>query len=249
MENKFYNTWAIILAAGQGKRMQAVGKNKVTYELAGKPMISYTLSNIHSAGVERVLVVVGYEKDSVLKLLGKQDVSVVQEERLGTGHAVMVAMKDIPMQVEQVLVLYGDDSFMYDTEVYKMLLSLHIEKKPVMTFLTLEVENPTGLGRILRDDNSKVVGIVEEKDATEEQKNINEINPACYVFSVSFLRDYIQKLPKSEATGEYYLTSLIEMAVENNLPIETLKRSDIKWQGVNTPEQLQQAESLLAKKV
>jgi len=247
MKDDFSKTWAIILAAGRGKRMKAKGRNKVTYELLGKPMISYTLDNIHTAGVAHCIAVVGYEKQSVVSLLGENDMSVVQGKRLGTGHAVKVALAEVPNTVEYVLVLYGDDSFMYKSDVYRELIALHIEKNPVMTFLTLELADPKGLGRIRRDTQSKVVGIVEEKDATDEQKKINEINPACYVFSTSFLRSYIKKIAKSEVTGEYYLTSLIEMAVADNLHIETLKRTDIKWRGINTPEELKEAENMLTK--
>jgi bifunctional UDP-N-acetylglucosamine pyrophosphorylase/glucosamine-1-phosphate N-acetyltransferase len=109
--------------------------------------------------------------------------------------------------------------------------------------LTISVENPTGLGRVVRNEE-KVLGIVEEKDATEEMKKINEINPGCYVFQVSFLKKYLKRINKSPTTGEYYLTALIDIAVKNKQKINDVISGKILWRGVNTPEELKEAEKL-----
>jgi len=239
------NMWAIILAAGKGKRMNAVERNKVTYEVGGKPMIARSVANVKNAGVHNIILVVGHAKQSVINLFDETILFAEQEQPLGTGHAVKVALPKLPKSADAVLVLYGDDSFLYSSDVYKRLITLHQEKKPAITFLTLLVDNPTGLGRVVRDKNGKLLGIVEEKDATDEQRKIREINPACYVFSHEFLNEYIELIPQSPVTGEYYLTSLIELAVENNKHIETMMVSDIRWRGVNTPEELKEAEKLL----
>lgn len=244
--SSFSSSWVIILAAGKGKRMNAKQKNKVTYEVKGIPMIVRTIHKLKTAGVKNIIVVVGHAKGSVVSLLDSDVHTVEQKKRLGTGHAVKIALKSLPLSAREVMVLYGDDSFLYSPETFKKLLEKHLRVHPALTFLTLSVNNPTGLGRIVRDENNKIVGIVEEKDANDEQRRIKEINPACYVFDVSFLKKYISKMKKSVVTGEYYLTELIELAVLNNEKIETVTFDNIAWRGVNTISELQEAEQLIS---
>ncbi len=112
--------------------------------------------------------------------------------------------------------------------------------------MTIEQENPQGLGRIVRGMDDELVGIVEEKDATDDQKRITEINPGCFVFSVQFLKKYLTQVEKSPVTGEYYLTSLIDLALVNNEKVETVQGGKLVWRGVNTPEELEEAERLIA---
>ncbi|RJQ26247.1 hypothetical protein C4577_03870 [Candidatus Parcubacteria bacterium] len=237
--------WSIILAAGKGKRMQATIQNKVTYKVKGIPMISRTIDIIKNTGIKNIVVVVGFAKNSVLRLLDSDIKNIEQKKRLGTGHAVKIALRKIPEEAEDVLVLYGDDSFLYSPGIIKKMFSLHKKTKSQLTFLTISVDDPTGLGRIIRDKKGKVIGIVEEKDATEEQKKIKEINSACYIFSYLFLRKYINKIPKSEVTGEYYLPGLVSLAIINSQKLQTFKLDNLNWRGVNTPEELKQAESLM----
>ena len=111
--------------------------------------------------------------------------------------------------------------------------------------MTIEQEDPTGLGRIVRGEDDTVQAIVEEKDATLEQKKIKEINPGCFVFSVAFLKEYLPLVDKSPVTGEYYLTSLIDLAMKHGKKVETVKGGRLAWRGVNTPEELVLAEQLL----
>jgi bifunctional UDP-N-acetylglucosamine pyrophosphorylase/glucosamine-1-phosphate N-acetyltransferase len=118
----------------------------------------------------------------------------------------------------------------------------HIVSDASLTFLTIDVTNPFGLGRIVRDDKGNVKAIVEEKDATESQRIIEEINPACYFFKVSFLKKYLKKVKKSPITGEYYLTSLVDIAIHNKEKIETVQAGFMPWRGVNTKEELREAE-------
>lgn len=244
MENQSIK-YAIILAAGKGRRMRATVRNKVTYEVGGRPMVLRTLDNLLKAGIKNVIAVVGFAKQSVMEVLGDRVTYVEQQKRLGTGHAVKLALRKIPQNADVVLVMNGDDSFFYTPEIIQEIINLYDQIKPSICFLTLEIANPTGLGRIVRDLNGKVLEIIEEKDATEAQKQITEVNPACYLFNVKFLRKYINKIPKSEATGEYYLTHLVTQAVHDNMAIETLKIKDIKWRGVNTPDELRQADELV----
>jgi bifunctional UDP-N-acetylglucosamine pyrophosphorylase/glucosamine-1-phosphate N-acetyltransferase len=245
MDTSLQNTWVVILAAGRGTRMNSQTTNKVAMEIGGVPMLSKTVQNLRSAGIHNICIVVGHAKESVTQLFDDSVLFAEQTEQLGTGHAAKVGVDAVPTNTQNVLILYGDDSYVYTPEIYTNLLQTHKDTHADVSFITLTVENPTGLGRILRDSNKKVVGIVEEKDATEEQKLITEINPACYIFSYSFFNENIPLVPKSEVTGEYYLTALVEIAVEKNANIQTVNATGIKWRGINTPAELQEANEMV----
>lgn len=237
---------AIILAAGKGKRMNSKTVNKVALLLGGKPMILYTVSLLENLKINPILVVVGFAKNSVIKLLNNKNIIFIeQKKRLGTGHAVLCTLKKLPEEVDDVLILQGDDSAFYSKEVINKLITIHFNSKSSLTFLTVEMENPSGLGRIIRDKNNKLVAIAEEKNATEEQKKIKEINLACYIFKTNFLKRFLKKVKKNKLTREYYLVDLIEMAVQNQEKIQIVKEQNLKWRGVNTKEELIEAEKLI----
>lgn len=239
---------AIILAGGKGKRMNSRQINKVVIPLGNKQLILHVVDRLIGLGITPIIVVVGFAKESVMKILDGKAIFAEQKKRLGTAHAVSCAMKKLPRNIDDVLVLQGDDSAFYKSKTISNLVDIHLKSKASFTFLTIEVDNPFGLGRIMRNNNGKVVGIVEEKDATEKQRNIKEINPACYVFKVSFLKKYLKKIIKSPVTGEYYLTALIDLAIRNNESMETVNEGKILWRGINTPQELMEAEKLFAGK-
>lgn len=243
--NEFENTGAIILAAGQGKRMQASEHNKVTYEVGGVPMITRTIQTIQDTGIRDLVVVVGFAKESVMKLLNGNIQTAEQTERLGTGHAVRVALEKVSPTLRDILVLNGDDGFWYTSQNLSDLYDLHSNTDSQMSFFTTRVQNPTGLGRIIRDDSGKVVGIVEEKNLKPEEKSISEVNLGGYIFDQQFLRKFINQIPKNEVSGEHYLTDLVNIAIQHNQRVETLKLDNFKWRGVNTPQELQEAEKLM----
>lgn len=235
---------AIVLAAGKGKRMDSKHVNKVVLKLGGRQMILYTIDLLENLKISSVIVVVGFAKKSVMDLLGQRVIFVNQKIRLGTAHAVKCALKYLPKNITDVIVLNGDDSAFYKEGTIKSLIEKHREKDSSFTFLTIEIHNPTGLGRVIRNGNGKVNAVVEEKDATLEQKRIKEINPACYVFNVKFLREHLTKIRKSKITDEYYLTSLIDIAITNNEKMETVKAGKLSWRGINTMEELREAERM-----
>lgn len=238
---------AIILAAGKGKRMNTKNKNKVTFKLADKPLVKHSVDLLEDMEFRTVVVVIGYAKESVKEVL-KNDTHIIfaeQKKRLGTAHAVAVGFQKITPDVTDVLVIQGDDSAFYTKDVIEQMAAKHIESKAAVTFLTVKLENPFALGRVVRDVSGKVTAIVEEKDASVEQRAINEINAACYFFSTKFLKKYLKKIKKSPVTGEYYIVSLIEMAAKNKEKIETMQ-VDLPWRGVNTKEELEEAEQLFA---
>lgn len=235
---------AIILAAGKGTRMKSKTVNKVVMPLAGKPMILHALGRLKALSVDPIIIVVGFAKQSVKEVLGESVLYADQKKRLGTGHAVAVGLKKLPENIHHAIVIYGDDSAFYIKETFANLMRKHFSSNADLTFLTLAVADPSGLGRIIRDGKGSVIAIVEEKDATEEQKKIVEINPACYIFKVDFLKKNLKKIQKSTVTGEYYLTSLIDIALKQHAKVETVDGGNIPWRGVNTKEELQVANAL-----
>lgn len=242
------NIAAVILAAGKGKRMEMKSANKVTAHLAKRPLIVHIVEFMEVLGLNTILTVVGYHKESVQESLKNHTISFVeQKEQLGTGHAVECAIKELPEHITDVLVAYGDDAVLYSQKnlgVVKKIFALHKEKHNAITFLTIEQDNPFGLGRIVRDEKGNILSIVEEKDANEKERTIKEINPGCFVFSVDFLKKYLPQLPRSSVTGEYYLTSLIDMAIKHGEPVDTVQGGKMSWRGVNTKEDLALAENL-----
>ena len=238
------NLGAIVLAAGKGKRMNSKSVNKVALHLADKPMIVHTVSLLENVGIKDIVVVVGFAKKSVMGVLGSKIIFAEQKKRLGTGHAALCGLKNLPQNVEDVLIINGDDSAFYPQSLINKLIEMHFLSDAGITFLTIEKDNPFGLGRIERDKNGKVIAIVEEKDATPTQRKIKEINPGCYILKVNFLRTYLSKIEKSKITGEYYLTSIVDLGIKNNQKIETLNGGPIAWRGVNTKDELQEAERL-----
>lgn len=239
------NLGAIILAAGKGKRMNSTTVNKVAMNLASKPMILHAIHLLQKTNIKTIVVVVGFAKDSVKRIINEDVIFAEQHKRLGTAHAALKGLVALPKFVTDVLIIQGDDSAFYKKETLENLINLHRKEKNSLTFLTIEVKNPTGLGRVLRDENGNVQAVVEEKDATEKQRSINEINPACYVMGIAFLRKYLKKVQKSPVTGEYYLTSLIDIAIKNKERINALNGGNLPWRGVNTKDELVEAEKLL----
>lgn len=238
---------AIILAAGKGKRMKLKNSNKVTVILGDKPMILHSIHLLKRVGIKTIVVVVGFAKDSVKKIIKEDVIFTEQAKRLGTAHAVVKAMQVLPKELKNVLVVYGDDTAFYKEQTIRDLLKYHFEEKNAFTFLTLNVTDPTGLGRIIRDKNGKLRAIVEERDATDGQRNIKEINPGWYVFSVEFLNKYLRRIKKNPIKGEYYLTDLVDIAIKNNQKISAHNIGFTPWRGVNTHEDLNVAVSLYKK--
>lgn len=234
----------VILAAGKGSRMNSTTTNKVALPLAGKPMIVHGLDLLERLNVDPVVIVVGFAKESVMSLITKKVIYAEQTERLGTAHAVGTALPNLPQDIENIIVIQGDDSAFYKEEALRKMIDAHLSNQNALTFLTVELSDPKGLGRVVRGPKGEILKIVEEKDATSEEREINEINPACYVFNVSFLRKYLPLVEKSPVSGEYYLVNLIEIAQKNNEKFEAVKGGFIAWRGVNTPEELEEAEKL-----
>lgn len=237
---------AIILAAGRGTRMQSTDTNKVAMPVKGEPMLLRTIKILKESGIGKIVVVVGFAKESVIPLLDEDAIVAEQSEQLGTGHAVRCGLSKVPEDTKDVLIIYGDDSFLYTPQTFQELYNTHEKSNAKITFITLEREDPTGFGRILRDENGEVVGIVEEKNASEQQKEIKEINLGCYIIDRNYLEGNITDIKRNPVTGEYYITDIIDIISSQQGKISAYKLTNTAWRGVNTREDLIEAEQLLA---
>lgn len=240
MSSHFENIAVVVLAAGKGTR---IGSHlpKVLYPIAGKPMISYVLKTITQLPIADIFVVTGYRAEDVKASVGRQAHLVYQAEQLGTGHAVHCSLNELPADIHTILVLNGDDSAFYQVKTLRNFIQSHLNTHAVMSVLTAQVQNPTGLGRIIRDQNDRVVAIREEKDATDHEKAITEVNVGCYAFSVDWISQTVDKLTLSSA-GEYYIVEALKIAVAEQAIINVQKLARAyEWRGVNTQAELASA--------
>jgi bifunctional UDP-N-acetylglucosamine pyrophosphorylase/glucosamine-1-phosphate N-acetyltransferase len=238
-------TAAVILAAGRGTRMNSHETNKVMSMVHDKPLLQYSINNLHKAHFSPIVVVVGFAKESIMNYFGSTVLYAEQMEAKGTAHALSCGLSILSSDVGQILSVYGDDSYLYSPELLVKLINTHEESKAEMTVLTVEMDDPTGLGRIVRDEKGYISGIVEEKNATNKERNIQEINTGCYVFKRAFLEEFLPKITENPVAHEYYLTDIIELAVRHNKKIEAVQVEKIPWRGVNGPEELEEARKLL----
>lgn len=242
------NIQALILAAGKGVRIGAQNIPKVLFPLLDKPMILYSLKTMQKAGFKKPVLVIGFKGEKVKKLLGEGVSYVWQKEQLGTGHAVLKAEKTLK-GIKSVLIIYGDTP-LWKAETFKKLIKEHKKNNATLSLVSVILENPSFFryGRIVRDRKGELQAIIEEKDATKEQKKIKECNPGCYLIETKWLFENLPKIEKSPVSGEYYLTDILGLAVSQGEKITVLPIKD--WRqaiGINTQEQLKMAEKILEK--
>ncbi|WP_165452680.1 bifunctional N-acetylglucosamine-1-phosphate uridyltransferase/glucosamine-1-phosphate acetyltransferase [Paenibacillus thalictri] len=237
------HTFAIVLAAGRGTRMNS-DTHKVLHPLCGKPMMRYVIDSLKTAEIDRLLVVIGAHAEQIKEELGLETEYVLQERQLGTGHAVMQARQSIGL-TGCTLVCNGDTPLV-TSDTYKSLLSAHQQSGAAITMVTATVDNPSGLGRVVRNDMGEVIRVVEEKDATAAEKMIHEINSGLYCFANSVLFSLLEQVRNDNAQGEYYLTDCIHIAKAMGLPVHTVSVADpYEISGINDRIQLAQLEKKL----
>ena len=241
---------AIILAAGKGKRLLSEKFNapKVLREANNKPLLRYVVENLDFITDKKdIVIVAGYKKEMVFDAFKDGFTFAVQDEQLGTGHAVNCARDVLSDYDGPVLVCYGDMP-MFKKESYEKLAKVHLDEKNDCTVLTGVSDKCPSYGRIIRDDNGKFVGVVEAKDCTPEQAKINELNVGIYFFDSKKLFDCLKELKSNNAQGEYYLTDVPAIMMEKGYKIGTCTiYGDNEIMGVNTPEDLAFCEELLKK--
>lgn len=235
---------AVVLAAGKGTRMKT-NKAKVVHKIFGKEMIRRVVETAYKAGIDDIVTVAGHKREDVEAVLGDSVTYVYQDELLGTGHTVMQAIPYLKDKKGKVIILYGDVPIVRPDTLQK-LIAKSVEEKSYGAVLTALVGNPRGYGRIIRDDVGHIKEIVEEKDASCEQKKITEINSGIYCFDIQELILALEKLTPNNAQGEYYLTDVIRIMNDKGLKVSGMIVEDkTEILGVNDRAQLEMLTRIL----
>lgn len=226
---------ALILAAGEGTRMRSK-LPKVLHSLAGKPLLSHVIETSRTINPDEISVIYGHGGEEVLTRLAADDLNwIEQQERLGTGHAVIQALPHL-QRVDQVLILYGDVPLISGPTLVSLLSCLHTSD---LALLTVDLENPTGYGRIVRDRDDRITRIVEQKDASSRELEITEINTGIMAVDRAKLEAWLSRIDNNNAQKEYYLTDIIALAVEDGVNIQAVHpHSEEEVMGVNDRKQL-----------
>ena len=238
---------AIILAAGKGTRMhQEIPK--CACKVLGKPMINHLVDTLKELSFDNITIVVGYQKEVIIDLLKDEKVEfVVQEEQLGTGHACKMAYDKLKDFDGDTLILAGDMPLV-GTNNINLIMNYHNENNYAMTILSALFENPFSYGRIIRDNNNNVTDIIEEKEATDAQKLIKEINTGLYVVDNKILFETLKLINNNNNKGEYYLTDIVNIISKNNPVGAYCAEYDYRLMGINDVKTLELVESLAKQK-
>jgi len=231
-----------ILAAGKGSRMESE-LPKVLHQLNGKSLIDYVLDTASELNPDSITLVVGFQKDRVKNHIQNNNVNYVsQEEQLGTGHAALQLENQLENQSGHLLILYGDAPNIKSSTL-SPIINEHIEENRNATLITATLNDPTGYGRIIRNQDGDLLKIVEEKDCTPDEKKIKEWNPGIYIFKIPQLFSELKRIKSNNASNEYYLTDVIELIKENS-PVQAKKIGNpMEVIGINTINQLNSLEN------
>lgn len=242
LERKFA---AIILAAGKGTRMCSP-LAKVMHPVLGKPMLSYSIACAQRAGSEKIVAVVGHQAQAVKDATKDTGIEFAQQtEQLGTGHAVLTARDHFRDYHGTILILCGDVPLL-KLETVEALKVFHMSEGATVTVLTTILQDPKGYGRIIKDADQNILKIVEEKDASPEERRVKEINTGIYCVEADFLFDAVERIGNRNAQGEYYLTDIVGLAVEGRKKAKSHIAPDSnEVMGINTQEDLKRAEEIL----
>jgi UDP-N-acetylglucosamine diphosphorylase/glucosamine-1-phosphate N-acetyltransferase len=236
----------VILAAGLGTRMKS-DKAKVLHEISGLPMIQYVVRTAVGVAGRHVVVVVGHQAEWVRKTVGEvaETYFALQQQQLGTGHAVLCALPVLPQAVTQVVILCGDVPLI-STETLNHLVSDHIAHQRDVTLLSVKVQNPQGYGRIIVNAEGRLNAIVEEADADEDQKRIDIVNSGIYVVKRSFLENALPRIGTDNAQKEIYLTDIIGLGYrENKVMGAVLGNDSDEIIGINSRDDLKRVEAVM----
>jgi bifunctional UDP-N-acetylglucosamine pyrophosphorylase/glucosamine-1-phosphate N-acetyltransferase len=241
---------AVILAAGQGTRMKSA-LIKVLHPLAGRQMIRHVLLAVEEIGADRIVCVVGYQREQVQDALASLPGIhfAVQEDQLGTGHALLCAADSLAGFEGDVLVCYGDTPLLTRETLHEV-VRVHRAHGTPATLLVAELEDPTGYGRVVLDEAGSVLRIVEQRDADEPTRAIRAINTGVYCFSWKTVGPLLDRLSTDNAQGEWYLTDVMEMLAEIGTPARSVLLEDPQeLMGVNDRAQLAEAEAVLRARI
>ena len=242
------NRYAVILAAGQGTRMKSK-LYKVLHPVCGKPMVQHVIDHVRSLNIDEIVTVVGHGAEKVKSEIGEVSQYVLQEEQLGTAHAVMQS-KDMLAGKEGTTIVVCGDTPLIKGETMEALFQHHEETGAKATILTAQAEDPTGYGRVMRNEQGLVEKIVEHKDATEEERRITEINTGTYCFDNKSLFEALESVGNNNVQGEYYLTDVIEILKEQGETVSAfVTQSFDETLGVNDRVALSEAERIMRRRI
>ena len=241
---------AVILAGGEGKRMKS-DKPKTLSPVLNKPMLLWVIGALKQVGIDDICVVKGYKKECIEEFISTLDFSVesvFQAERLGTGHAVMMAKDFLERESGNVVILNGDAPFM-SAQTISESLKYHIKNNNAATVISAEVSDPTGYGRIVRDENGSLKAIIEQKDADPETLKIKEVNSGGFWFDRQMLCSVLGKISSDNNAGEYYLPDAVKLLLAEGKRVGafTAENSDTVL-GANDPAQLEELNNIALKK-
>ncbi|MBI5565783.1 MAG: bifunctional UDP-N-acetylglucosamine diphosphorylase/glucosamine-1-phosphate N-acetyltransferase GlmU [Chloroflexi bacterium] len=237
----------VILAAGQGTRMKS-RRPKVVHEIAGQPMVRYAIEVANSIGSLRPIVVIGHGADDVKQAIGASVGYALQSPQLGTGHAVLCARDQIDPTSELVVVLYGDTPLI-TAETLKRLIAAHVQSDAAVSLITFHPLDPALYGRIVRDDQQRIVDIVEYKEASPEQRALGEVNSGFFCYKTTWLLSHLDQLRPRPGHGELYLTDLVNIAAREGAVVANADCEETEVLGINDRGQLAQAEKLMRERI
>jgi bifunctional UDP-N-acetylglucosamine pyrophosphorylase/glucosamine-1-phosphate N-acetyltransferase len=242
------NRYAVVLAAGQGTRMKSK-LYKVLHPVCGKPMVEHVIDQVTTLQLHKIVTIIGFGADLVNSLIGKRSEYALQEEQLGTAHAVMQASSHLKHEKGTTLVICGDTPLI-TAETMEALLKHHEETNARATILTAFAEDPTGYGRIIRQSNGDVKRIIEHKDASEEEKTVKEINTGTYCFDNEVLFQALDQVSNDNVQGEYYLPDVIEILKDAGETVSAYQTEHFEETlGVNDRVALSQAEKTMRERI
>lgn len=240
--------FAIILAAGQGTRMKSK-LYKVLHPILNKPMINYVIDTLKSTDLDKLVTVVGHGAEKVSEVIGSNSEFVIQEQQLGTAHAVQQAAEVLKDKNGTTIVVCGDTPLI-TTNTFEKLVTYHENTKAKATILTTKISDPTGYGRIIRNENDEIERIVEHKDASEEELAVCEVNTGTYCFDNRALFNALKRVDNNNAQGEYYLTDVIEILKQDSQRVSAyLTENSDETIGINDRVALAEAEKIMKKRI
>lgn len=235
---------AIILAAGRGTRMNS-NKAKAAHELLGLPIIIHVANSLNEAGIDSLITVVGYQKESIIEILKDRSKYAIQDEQLGTAHAVMMTEEHLKDELGLTLITVGDMPLV-SSNTYANLINKHLAEAADLTVLSTIHPHPNGYGRIVRDEGGNILEIIEDKDCSPNQRTISEINASIYLVDNQKLFESINKIQTDNQQNEFYLTDIVKIFKEKGYIITTyIAKDHLEISGINDQKQLDNMESLL----
>jgi bifunctional UDP-N-acetylglucosamine pyrophosphorylase/glucosamine-1-phosphate N-acetyltransferase len=241
------NICAVVMAAGEGKRMKSK-HSKVAQKAAGKPLISWVRDALCQSGADEQVYIVGHRQEEVRAILGESVAFVLQEKQQGTGHAVQQASQFLEGRSGCTLILCGDAPLITAKTLQQVLIQFESSKCAAIV-ITADAPDPTGYGRVIRDENGNVSTIIEHRDATHDQCKIHEVNSSMYCFDTPLLLSVLGKIGSRNQQQEYYLTDTIELLINDGYRIEAYKTCFDEIMGVNDRIQLHEAAVVLNKRI